>query len=69
MLGLAHRAFHLGVPLVADHDDLAAFGAHLAHFHVDLGHQRTGGVEHGQTATRGVRAHFLRHAVRAEDDR
>jgi hypothetical protein len=50
---LAHRAFDLGVPLVADHDELVAFLGQLGHFHVHLGDQRAGGVEDLEAQLRG----------------
>ena len=53
---------------MADHDDLAALLAHLGHFDVHLGDQRTGRVEHVESAGRGFRAHRLRHAMRREHD-
>ncbi len=66
---LAHRAFDFRMALVADHHDVEAVLAHLRDFDVHLGHERAGGVVHAQAARLGFRAHRLRHAVRAEDDR
>ena len=64
---LAHGAFHFGVALVAYHHDFLALLAHARHFDMHLGHQRTGGVEHGQPARLGLVAHRLRNPVGAED--
>jgi hypothetical protein len=64
---LAHRAFDLGVALVTDHDDFLALVAHARHFHVDLGHQRAGGVENAQAAALGLFAHGERDAMSRED--
>jgi len=66
---LAHRALDLGMAGVADHHDLAALRPHPLDLHMDLGHQRTGGVEHEQAARLRLAAHRLGHAVRGEDDR
>jgi hypothetical protein len=68
-VGLAHGAFHFGVAVVADHDDLAALLAHLGHFHVHLGDQRAGGVEDAQAARIRLGAHRLGHAVGREHQR
>ncbi len=65
-LGLAHGALGLGVTAVADHHDLGAFLELLGDFHVHLGDQRAGGVEHLEAATLGIRAHRLGDPVRAE---
>jgi hypothetical protein len=54
---LAHRAFDLGVALVADHDELVALAAQLGHLDVHLGDQRAGGVEHLKTAGIRLAAH------------
>ncbi|MGF6369831.1 hypothetical protein OKW40_002581 [Paraburkholderia sp. RAU6.4a] len=66
---LAHRAFDFRVALVADHHDVETVLAHLRDFDMHLGHERTGGVVHPQPARLGLRAHGLRHAMRAEDHR
>src|ERR1700710_312500 len=66
---LPHRAFHFGMALVANHHDVEAFLAHLRDFHMHLGHERAGGVEHAQFAGSRFRAHRLRHAVRTENQR
>ena len=52
---------------MADHDDVMTFLAHLGHFHVHLGHQRAGGVEHVQATVGRLGAYGPRHAVRGED--
>ncbi len=67
-VALAHRALDLGVAGVADHHDLAPLLAHLRDLDVDLRHQRTGRVEHGEPPRHGVGLHGLRHAVRREHD-
>ena len=69
VIGLTHGAFHLGVAGVADHDDVVAFLAHLGHFHVHLGDQRTGGVEDLQATTGSLGPHGARHAVGGKDHR
>ena len=66
---LPHRAFDFRMSGMADQHHVAAGAALARDFQVHLGHQRTGRVEHLQPATRGLAAHRLRHAVRAEDDR
>src|SRR5690606_14426184 len=63
----AQRALDFGVPPVADHDDLAAFLAHAGDLDVDLGDQRTRGVEDALTALFGLGADGARDAVRRED--
>jgi len=57
------------MPLVANHDYFASLPAHLGDFNMHLGHQRTGGVEHAQTARLSVASNRLRHAMRAENQR
>ena len=42
---LAHRALDLLVALVADQDDRVALGGELLRLHVDLRHERAGGVD------------------------
>src|SRR5690606_26251123 len=54
--------------LVADHDDLAAGGAHARDLDVHLGDQRAGGVEYLQAARLGFLAHGLGHAMGREHD-
>ncbi len=66
---LAHGALHLGVALVADHDEFVALFGELGHLDVHLGHQRAGGVKHMKAALRGLLLHRLAHAVRAEHQR
>ena len=66
---LAHRALDLGMALVADHDEVVAFLVQLGDLDVDLGDERTGRVEDAEAARRGLLAHRLRDAVRAEDQR
>ncbi|MNV28603.1 hypothetical protein D3C71_1198000 [compost metagenome] len=65
---LPQCALDFGMALVADHDDLAAGGAHASHFNMNLGHQRAGGVKHLQPARLGFRPHRLGHAVGREHD-
>ena len=64
---LAHGAFHFRVPGMADQNHVAPGFAVASHLDVHLGHQWTGGIEHGQSASRGLVANFTRHTVRAED--
>ena len=64
----AHRALDLRMAGVADQDHVEPVARVLADFHVHLGHQRAGRVEHGEPAPRGLLLHAARHAVRAEDD-
>ena len=66
---LTHRAFDFRMSLVADHHDVEALLTHLRDFHVHLGHERAGCVEHAQAARLGFAAHRLRDAVRAENQR
>ena len=66
---LAHRAFDLGVALVADHDEFIALLGQLGHLHMHLGDQRAGGVEDLEAALGGLGAHRLADAVRAEHQR
>ena len=66
---LAHRTLDLRVPGVTDQDHVATLPAVSHHFHVDLGDERTGRVEHCQPATPGLLLDRARHAVRAEDHR
>jgi hypothetical protein len=65
---LAHGALDLGMAGVADQHHVAAGATVARDFQMDLGHQRTGGVEHLQAASGGLGAHRLRDAVGAEDD-
>jgi hypothetical protein len=51
----------------ADQDKRAALADIALALVVDLGHQRTGRVEHRQPARRRLLFHALRHAVGAED--
>ena len=64
----AHRALHLRVAGVADQDHVEAVARVAADFHVHLGDERAGRVEHGEPAPLGLLLHAARHAVRAEDD-
>jgi hypothetical protein len=66
---LAHRALDLRVALVADQDHVAAFTGVARDFHVHLGHQRAGRVEHPQATAPRLDLHGLRDSVRAEDHR
>ncbi|MCY1177922.1 hypothetical protein D9M73_182480 [compost metagenome] len=65
---LAHGAFHFRVAFVADEDAFVAVAAVAHDFHVHLGDQRAGGVEHLQAAILGFLAHGLGNAVGTEDD-
>src|SRR5262249_12551378 len=66
---LAHGALHFRVTGVADQHHAAAGAAQARHFHMHLGDQRTGSVEHLQPALVCLFAHGLGHAVGAEDHR
>ncbi|KAG1089363.1 hypothetical protein G6F40_013323 [Rhizopus arrhizus] len=66
---LAHGAFHFRVAGVADQHHVTAGTAVAGDFEVDLGHQRTGGIEHLQATALGFLAHRLRNAMGAEDHR
>ncbi len=66
VVGLAHGAFDLGMPGVADHDHLPALAAHPGDLDVDLRHQRAGRVEHLQPARARLVADRPRHAVSGE---
>ena len=68
-LQLAHGAFHLGVTLVADHDELIAFFSQLGHFHMHFGHQRTGGIKNLETTCTRLLLNRLADAVGAEHQR
>ena len=57
---LAHRALDLRMPGVADQHHVAAFARVARDFHVHLGDQRTGGVEHREPAARGLVLHRAR---------
>ena len=48
---------------MADHHDLPPFSAHLRDLDMDLGHQRTGGVEDAETARLRFLLHGLAHTV------
>ncbi len=54
---------------MADQDDFPAFAREAGHFHVHLGHQRTGGIEYLQSAPDCFLLHGGRDAVRGEDHR
>ena len=47
---LAHGALHLGVALVADHDELIALFVQLGQLHMHLAHQGAGGVKNPESA-------------------
>jgi hypothetical protein len=66
---LAHGALHLGVPLVADHEELVAFLVQFGHLHVHLGHQGAGGVENAESASMRLILHGLAHAMGREHQR
>ena len=65
---LAHRADHLRVTGMADQDDVPPLALVAHGLLVDLGDQRTGGVEIKQVARLGIGRHRFRHAVGGEDD-
>ena len=50
---------------MSDQDERIPFLGKLDSFHVDLGHQRTGGVNHAQPAFCAVLANLRRDSVRA----
>ncbi len=52
---------------MADQDELVALAAQLGHFHMDLGDQRTGGVEDLKAPALGLGLHGAADAVGAED--
>ena len=54
---------------VTDHDDLTPMLTHFRNFDVDLGHQRTCGIEHPESTRFGFGAHRSRHAMSAEHNR
>jgi hypothetical protein len=54
---------------VSDQHHAAADAAQARHFHMHLGHQWAGGIEHFQPALIGLFAHRLRDAVSAENHR
>ena len=66
---LAHGALDLRMTGVTDQDHLTPGAGVAADFHVDLGDQRTGGVEHLEAALRRLFPHRSRHPVSAEDQR
>ena len=63
------RALDLRMAGVADQHDLARLARKARHFHVHLGDQRTGGIEHLQPASLCLLLDGGRHAVRREDHR
>ena len=63
---LAERALDLGVPGMADQDNVAPGAAMPGHFHVHLGHQRAGRIEHPQAAFAAGLAHGLGNTMRGE---
>ena len=64
---LAHRAFDFRVAGVADQDELAALADVALALIVNLGHQRTGRVQHRQFARRGFFLDVAGDAMRAEN--
>ena len=66
---LPHRAFYLGVARMTDEHHFAGFARIAGHLHVDLGHQRTRGIEHGQSTPLRFLLHGTAHSMRTEDDR
>ena len=65
---LAEGALDLFVPGVADQRDRVPVGGEPPGLRVHLGHQRAGGVDHGQAAPGRLLADHGRHAVRGEHD-
>ena len=65
-LDAADGAFDLGMPLMADEDDLAPVSGIALAFLVDLGDQRAGGVDHRQAAPLGRVFDRLADAMGAE---
>ena len=63
---LAHGALHLGVALVADHDEFIAFLVQLGHLDMHLGDQRAGGVKNLKATRAGFALHRLAHAMGRE---
>ena len=66
---LANRADHLGMTGMADQHDLTPALVVDLGLAVDLGHQRTGGVEREEVALLGLLGDRLRHAMGGEDHR
>ena len=64
---LPHRAFHLRVSGVSDQHTFMPLAAVARNFHVHLGDQRTGGIEHPEPTVLGLEPYRLRHTVCAED--
>ena len=60
---LAHGALHLGVALVADHDELITLFVQLGHFYVDLADQRAGGIKNPEAARLRLQLNSLGHTV------
>jgi hypothetical protein len=65
--GFAHRAFHLFVAVVADHEDGVALFRVANRFHVDLRDERARRVDDAQTARHRIVADGGGDAVGAED--
>ena len=65
----AHGAFDFRMAGVADEHHVAPFARITRDFHVHLGDQRTGGVEHREAAARGFVLDRGGHAMRGKDDR
>ena len=68
ILVLPHGPDHLGVASVADKHGFGALATGAMDFHVNLGHQRTGGIKYLEGAGLGHLAHCLGHAVSRKDD-
>ena len=64
---LQAHAYDLGMPLVADHDELIALFGQLGHLNVHLAHQRAGGIKDGKATVLGLLLHRAAHAVGAEN--
>ena len=56
-LGLAHRAFDLGMSTMSDHDDFAAFALNFGDLNMNLGDERTGRIKHAQSQRLGLGAY------------
>ena len=62
-----HGAFHLRMAGVTDEDHVAPLARVALHLHVHLGHQRAGGIEHGEAARARLLLDRIGNPVRGED--
>ena len=65
--GLAQRADDFIVIAMSNQDERITFAGKLDRFHVNLGHQRTGCVDHAQLAQLALLANLGSDSVRAVD--